>query len=68
MILVAVCQGREEETMDSLDELKELVESKQFRKLKFVLEKLNEADIADFLEELNPEQALLVFPVFLLPL
>lgn len=44
-----------------MEELKELVETKQFRKLKFVLEKLNEADIADFLEDLNSEQATLVF-------
>lgn len=45
----------------NMEELKELVETKQFRKLKFVLEKLNQADIADFLEDLNGEQATLVF-------
>lgn len=45
----------------NMDDLKELVDAKQFQKLKFVLEKMNQADIADFLEELNSEQALLVF-------
>jgi magnesium transporter len=45
----------------NLEDLTELVEQKQFKKLKFVLEKMNPADIAEFLEDLGGDQATLVF-------
>jgi len=41
--------------------LMELVKNKQARKLKGVLVEMNEVDIAEFLDELDPEQAVLVF-------
>ena len=44
-----------------LEELLELVEQKQFRQLKARLAEMNEVDIAAFLDELDPEQVVLVF-------
>ncbi|MCD8050228.1 MAG: magnesium transporter [Clostridiales bacterium] len=45
----------------NMEELKELVKDKEFRKLKFLLERMNEADVAEFLEELSMQQSVLVF-------
>ncbi|MCC8076326.1 MAG: magnesium transporter [Clostridiales bacterium] len=45
----------------NMEELKELVKDKEFRKLKFLLERMNEADVAEFLEELPMQQSVLVF-------
>lgn len=45
----------------NMDELKELVENKEYKKLKFLLERMNEADVADFLEDLPLKEAVLVF-------
>ena len=49
--------------MDELkvEELKGLLESKQFRQLKEALTDMNEADIATFMEDLPPEKTVLVF-------
>lgn len=44
-----------------LDLLLELVKSKQFRRLRELLEGMNEVDIAEFLDELGPEELLIVF-------
>ncbi len=44
-----------------LDLLLGLVENKQFRQLKEQLSEMNEVDIADFLDELEPEQQAVVF-------
>lgn len=43
------------------EELVELVKTKDFRKLKFLLERLNEVDVAEFLEELPLKEAVLVY-------
>lgn len=43
------------------EELKEILENKQLIKLKEELEKINEADIAAFMEELDSDKALIVF-------
>ena len=45
----------------NMDELKGLVKDKDFRKLKFLLERMNEADVAEFLEDLELKEALLVY-------
>ena len=45
----------------SLDQLQQLVQQKQFRKLKEILSDMNEVDIAEFLDELDVEQEILVF-------
>ncbi|MCD7843437.1 MAG: magnesium transporter [Clostridiales bacterium] len=45
----------------NMEELKELVKDKEFRKLKFLLERMNEADVVEFLEELPMQQSVLVF-------
>ncbi|MCD7888162.1 MAG: magnesium transporter [Clostridiales bacterium] len=45
----------------NMEELKDLVKDKEFRKLKFLLERMNEADVAEFLEELPMQQSVLVF-------
>ena len=45
----------------SLDQLQQLVQQKQFRKLKEILSDMNEVDIAEFLDELDMEQEILVF-------
>ena len=44
-----------------LDQLMELVQTKQFRKLRSILIEMNEVDIAEFLDELGPEETVLVF-------
>ena len=44
-----------------LEELTELVQTKQFRKLRSILMEMNEVDIAEFLDELGPEETVLVF-------
>ncbi|MCD8189995.1 MAG: magnesium transporter [Clostridiales bacterium] len=45
----------------NMEELKELVKDKEFRKLKFLLERMNEADVAEFLEDLPMQQSVLVY-------
>ena len=45
----------------NLDQLLELVEKKQFRRLKDLLSDMNEVDIAEFLDELGPDQQAVVF-------
>ncbi len=45
----------------NLDQLLELVEKKQFRRLKDLLSDMNEVDIAEFLDELEPDQQAVVF-------
>ena len=45
----------------SMDELKALLEEKQFRLLRERINEMNEADIADFLEEIPGDKRLLVF-------
>ena len=44
-----------------LDQLLELVDRKQFRRLKDLLSEMNEVDVAEFLDELEPEQQAVVF-------
>ena len=44
-----------------LEQLMELVRTKQFRKLRSILMEMNEVDIAEFLDELGPEETILVF-------
>lgn len=44
-----------------LEELQQLVEEKKFRKLRGILEEMNEVDIAEFMETLEPEKMVLVF-------
>ena len=44
-----------------LDLLLELVEQRKFRSLKELLSQMNEVDIAEFLDELGPEETVLVF-------
>ena len=44
-----------------IDLLLELVESKQFRRLKELLSEMNEVDIAEFMDEVEPEQLIVVF-------
>jgi len=44
-----------------IDLLLELVESKQFRRLKEILSEMNEVDIAEFMDEVEPEQLIVVF-------
>ncbi|MGN0335810.1 MAG: magnesium transporter [Lachnospiraceae bacterium] len=45
------------------EELHELVREKKFRKLRSILEEMNEVDIAEFLEELDPDRMVIVFRV-----
>ena len=44
-----------------LGQLLELVRTKQFRRLRELLDDMNEVDIAEFLDELGPEETILVF-------
>lgn len=44
-----------------LEELLQLVEEKQFRRLRTLLDNMNWVDIAEFLDELGPEDTILVF-------
>ena len=52
-------------TLENLDELLDLIKEKKFRMLKSILSEWNEADIAEFLEEvsdrLGPEKGALVY-------
>ena len=43
------------------EELDTLLESRQFRKLREAMNEMNEVDIAEFVEELEPEKMVLVF-------
>ncbi|MCI9186848.1 MAG: magnesium transporter [Oscillospiraceae bacterium] len=44
-----------------MEELLQLVEEKQFRRLRTLLDNMNWVDIAEFLDELGPEDTILVF-------
>ena len=44
-----------------LDQLLQLVQTKQFRQLRSILMEMNEVDVAEFLDELGPEETVLVF-------
>ena len=44
-----------------LEQLMELVQTKQFRKLRAILMEMNEVDSAESLDELGPEETILVF-------
>ena len=44
-----------------LEQLMELVQTRQFRRLRELLVNMNEVDIAEFLDELGPEETVLVF-------
>ncbi len=44
-----------------MKELGRLVQEKDFRKLKFLLDRMNEVDVAEFLEELSLKEAVLVY-------
>ena len=43
------------------EELNELLEGRQFRKLRETMSEMNEVDIAEFIEELEPEKKVLVY-------
>ena len=43
------------------EELNSLLESRQFRKLRETMSEMNEVDIAEFVEELEPEKKVLVY-------
>lgn len=45
----------------NMEELLGLVETRQFRKLKEILNEMNEADIAEFIEELDSEKKVVIF-------
>lgn len=45
----------------SMEELLELAESREFRKLKEILMEMNEVDVASFVEELDSEKTVVVF-------
>lgn len=45
----------------TLEELLEMADGKQFRRLKEVLTEMNEVDVAAFIEELNSEKTVVVF-------
>lgn len=44
-----------------IDELMALVENKQFRQLKKIMVEMNEADLAEFIEELDSEKKVVIF-------
>ena len=44
-----------------IDQLLELVENKQFRRLMELLSEMNEVDIAEFMDEVPPEKLIVVF-------
>ena len=44
-----------------INQLLELVENKQFRRLKELLSEMNEVDIAEFMDEVPPEKLIVVF-------
>ena len=43
------------------EELDELLADRQFRKLRKVISEMNEVDIAEFIEDLEPEKKVLVY-------
>lgn len=45
----------------NMEELGLLMETRQFRRLREILTELNEADVAEFIEELDPDKMVLVF-------
>ena len=45
----------------NLEQLMKLVESRQFRKLRDILAEMNEADVAEFIEELDPDRMVLIY-------
>ena len=45
----------------NLEELKRLVELRQFRKLRDILVEMNEADVAEFIQELSLEKMVLIY-------
>lgn len=45
----------------SMEELMDLLFTRQFRKLKDILTEMNEVDIATFIEELDSEKTVVVF-------
>ena len=65
MFTLLLAKITKEETMERtlLEELQPLVEAKQLRKCREILESLNEVDVAEFLEELSQEQTIMVFRV-----
>lgn len=44
-----------------LEQLLELANNKQYRKLKELLSEMNEVDIAEFMDEVEPEQLIIIF-------
>ena len=45
----------------NIEEIKELIEKKQFTKLKEELKEMKSADISTILDELDKEQAVIIF-------
>ena len=44
-----------------IDQLLELADNKQYRQLKELLSEMNEVDIAEFMDEVKPEQLIIIF-------
>ena len=44
-----------------LEQLLELAQNKQYRQLKEILSEMNEVDVADFMDEVEPEQLIVIF-------
>ena len=49
--------------MDNIEAIKNLIDTKNIRELRTLTADMNEADIADILEELEPEQRIILFRV-----
>lgn len=49
------------EITDTLDTIKSLAESKNIRELRTITEDMNDADIADAIEQLEPEERVVLF-------
>ena len=49
------------EITDTLDKIKSLAESKNIRELRAITEDMNDADIADAIEQLEPEERVVLF-------
>ena len=47
----------------NMEELMDLLLTRQFRKLKDILTEMNEVDIATFIEELDSEKTVVVFRI-----
>ena len=47
--------------MENVDEIKTLIDTKNIRELRALTADMNEADIADILEQLEPEQRVVLF-------